>query len=124
VADIDPIARVSSITGVPGRRVSKRDSLLLSATIRRSGDAEEGLLPVRVRNLSSVGLMADYGDVADAGEAVQVTMRGIGTVSGKVAWIKDGRIGVAFDKEVDPQLARKPVAPAPRPVSKPIRPIF
>lgn len=104
------------------RRASERDSLLLTATIRRTGDADGELLPVRVRNLSAIGMMADYSDVAAAGDPVVVTVRGIGSVPGKVAWINRGRIGINFDIEVDPLKARKPVvrqAP-PRPGQRPL----
>ena len=100
------------------RRASSRDSLFLSATIRRVQDPAVDLTPVRVRNLSAIGLMADYLDVAIAGDPVVVTLRGIGAVSGKVAWVKSGRIGINFDVEVDPLKARKPVV---RPAAPPIR---
>lgn len=93
-----------------GRRNSGRDSLFLSAVIRRAGEAEPE--PVRVRNLSAIGLMADYKEVASEGDAVTVTVRGIGSVAGKVAWVRRGRIGVSFDVEVDPLAARKPVSGA------------
>jgi hypothetical protein len=96
----------------PGRRVSARDSLFLAATIQRRTDSEEELVPVRIRNLSAVGLMADYEREAEAGEPVVVTLRGIGKVPGMVAWIRKGRIGVAFDEDVDPLLARRPVGQA------------
>jgi hypothetical protein len=92
-----------------GRRVSARDSLFLAATIRRRTDTDEELVPVRIRNLSAVGLMADYERAAEAGEPVLVTLRGIGVVPGMVAWVRKGRIGVAFDEEVDPLLARRPL---------------
>jgi hypothetical protein len=91
------------------RRSSKRDSLFLSATLRRVQDKATEAVPMRVRNLSAIGIMADYTDVALPGDAVIVTVRGIGSVSGKVAWVKKGRIGVNFDVEVDPMMARKPV---------------
>jgi hypothetical protein len=96
------------------RRTSARDSMLLSATIRRAQDPDAELKPVRVRNLSAIGLMADYSGVAIPGDAVVVTVRGIGKVSGKVAWLKRGRIGITFDIEVDPLMARKPVVPPSR----------
>lgn len=101
-----------------GRRVSARDSMLLAATIRRRSDSEEELVPVRVRNLSAVGLMADYDHEAEVGEPVLITLRGIGKVQGMVAWVRKGRIGVAFDEDVDPLLARRPVGgqAAPDPV--------
>jgi hypothetical protein len=101
-----------------GRRVSARDSMFLAATIRRRTDKEEELVPVRVRNLSAVGLMADYDRDAEPGEPVLVSLRGIGQVPGMVAWIRKGRIGIAFDEDVDPLLARRPVSgqAAPDPV--------
>ncbi|HEX8413272.1 MAG TPA: PilZ domain-containing protein [Sphingomicrobium sp.] len=102
-----------------GRRVSARDSLFLAATIRRRTDSEEELVPVRVRNLSVVGLMADYDREAEVGEPVVVTLRGVGKVPGMVAWVENGRIGVAFDEDVDPLLARRPLSQAaPEPVQR------
>ena len=92
-----------------GRRASPRDSLLLMATIRRVDRPDEEALPARVRNLSEIGLMADHPGEAVIGERVSVELRGIGAVAGKVAWVQEGRIGITFDVEVDPLLARKPV---------------
>jgi hypothetical protein len=92
-----------------GRRALARDSLFLMAAIRRHDEPEEDVVPARVRNLSKVGVMADYHGVADAGETVAITIRGIGEVSGKVAWVRGGRIGVIFDEAVDPKAARKRV---------------
>jgi hypothetical protein len=92
-----------------GRRSKGRDSLFLMATIRKAGEPDREAVPVRVRNLSEIGLMADYLESAEPGEAVSVEVRGIGKVAGKVAWVEDRRIGITFDAEVDPMLARKPV---------------
>ena len=92
-----------------GRRSKGRDSLFLMATIRKASEPDREEMPVRVRNLSEVGLMADYLGTAETGEAVSVEVRGIGKVAGKVAWVEEGRIGITFDAEVDPMLARKPV---------------
>ena len=105
-------------TATTGRRKQSRDSLFLSATVRRETDGDKELVPVRVRNLSGVGLMADYCDVILPGEAVVVTLRGVGSVSGKVARVKKNRVGIAFDVEVNPRLARKPVVSEPQPVQK------
>jgi hypothetical protein len=97
------------------RRTASRDSLFLSAIICRAGESKDEVAPSRVRNLSAIGLMADYDQVAAAGDRVTVTVRGIGSVSGKVAWVKRGRIGVTFDVEVNPLSARRPVVkPAPQ----------
>ena len=92
-----------------GRRTSNRDSLFLSATVRRRSDSEADLIPVRIRNLSAIGVMAEYTHEVAPDEPVIVTVRGIGPVPGKVAWIKRGRSGIAFDAEIDPLLARKHV---------------
>lgn len=123
MADIDPL-NTSANSVDDGRRTAARDSLFLSATIRRRGDTGEESSPVRVRNLSADGMMADYHEASVPGDAVVVTLRGIGSVPGKVAWVGQGRIGIAFDVEVDPKLARKPVTTTPRPLPPPLRPIF
>ena len=39
-----------------------------------------------------------------------IELRGIGEIGGRIAWATDGRIGVAFDQQIDPMRARKPVA--------------
>jgi hypothetical protein len=101
--------------GSTGRRSANRESLFLSATIRRRGDSARTLKPLRVRNLSAIGMMADYTELADEDEPVIVTVRGIGSVGGTVAWVRRGRIGIVFDVEVDPKMARKPVGPQPAP---------
>ncbi len=101
-----------------GRRSKGRDSLFLMATIRRIAEPYVLEIPVRVRNLSEIGLMADYPDIAEEGEPVTVEVRGLGVVTGKVAWVKTGRIGITFDEEVDPMLARKPTGGQAAPDSK------
>lgn len=88
-------------------RNESRDSLFLMADMRVPGTAD--LLQVRVRNLSAGGLMAEFPNGLDQGTPVEFDVRGIGWVHGKVAWAAAGRIGVAFDRQIDPMLARKPV---------------
>jgi hypothetical protein len=39
-----------------------------------------------------------------------VALRNIGWVDGTVAWTQDNRFGIAFVEEIDPKLARAPVA--------------
>lgn len=98
-----------------GQRTGSRDSLLLTAQFRLTGD--DKIAQVRVRNLSSGGLMAEYAAPVDIGTPVEIEVRGVGWVKGRIAWATDGRVGVAFDIEIDPMLARKPVgkrAPAPQ----------
>ncbi len=86
-------------------RNAARDSLFLAATLRI--DTVE--VPVRVRNLSAGGLMAEYNDRVDLGTPVAINVRGVGWTRGQIAWSTDGRIGIAFDQPIDPLLARKPV---------------
>ncbi|MEO5866868.1 MAG: PilZ domain-containing protein [Sphingomonas sp.] len=88
-------------------RQESRDSLFLMAGLRVAGDSPAQ--QVRVRNLSTGGLMADYPAGLPQGVAVEFDVRGIGGISGIVAWSAAGRIGVAFDRDIDPMMARKPV---------------
>ena len=104
------------------QRSTARDSLLLAAMMRHPHLAEP--VKVRVRNLSAGGLMAEYADTISPGASVEIEVRGVGWVSGKVAWSTDGRIGVAFDREINPKDARKPVgqgAHTPTYVKPPLR---
>lgn len=89
-----------------GKRSGARDSLLLTAQFRVDG-ADTGM--VRVRNLSSGGLMAEFTAPIGLRTPVEIEVRGVGWVKGKIAWAAEGRVGVAFDNEIDPKLARKPV---------------
>lgn len=89
-----------------------RDSLLLVAPLKLDSMAVP--VTVRIRNLSSGGLMAEFAGRADIGDAAEVDVRGIGPIAGRVAWVAEGRMGIAFDREIDPKRARKPVAVPPR----------
>ena len=89
------------------QRSTARDSLLLAAQFRVAGGNQ--VEQVRVRNLSSGGLMAEYSSPIGRDTAVEIEVRGVGWVRGRIAWATEGRVGVAFDHEIDPKLARKPV---------------
>ena len=102
----DPLMALSA-EDFTGQRAGARDSLMLTANFRIAERADE---TVRVRNLSSGGMMAEYTAPIERGTIVQVEVRGVGWVSGKIAWATDGRVGVAFDHDIDPLLARKPVS--------------
>lgn len=88
-------------------RVRKRDSLFLAARLTFEG--KDTTHDVRVRNLSEGGLMAEYEPPVAAGVAVTLEMRGLGEMTGRVAWCTRGRLGIAFDHPIDPARARKPV---------------
>ena len=93
------------MTGVETRSVS-RDSLFLLANVRVEQQSEQHR--VRVRNLSDGGMMGEGQIRVKRGNRVEVELRNIGNISGSVAWVQDKRFGIAFDEEVDSQLARKP----------------
>lgn len=116
----DPLNALSA-DDFTGQRAGSRDSLMLAAQFR-IGD--KPATQVRVRNLSSGGLMAEVPQPIDSGTPVEVEVRGVGWVSGRIAWFAEGRVGVAFDREIDPMLARKPVGAgkAAAPATKP--PLF
>ena len=95
------------------QRSDRRDSLLLTATFRVIGESRDE--QVRVRNLSAGGLMIELPDDIEPGTPVEIEVRGIGRIPGKIAWCTVGRAGIAFDKPVDPKKARKPVGRAAKP---------
>jgi hypothetical protein len=118
----DPLTD-SAADDAAAQRNNSRDSLLLVAQFRLFGKSDT--IQVRVRNLSSGGLMAEVPKPIDIGTMVEVDVRGLGWVTGRIAWVAAGRAGVAFDHLIDPQAARKPVVADKRPAKdKPIKPIF
>ena len=84
-----------------------RDSLFLVATLYFPDNGQD--CSAKVRNLSKGGMMAEGPIRTASGDRVEIALRNIGTVTGKVAWVAEGRFGIAFDTEIDPVLARKPV---------------
>jgi len=96
---------LSSGTEHSTQRRGARDNLLFDAQFRV---VDREPVQVRVRNLSAGGLMAEHAEPLARGTVVEVEVRGVGWVSGHIAWCAEGRVGVAFDREIDPQLARKP----------------
>lgn len=98
----------------PHQRSEPRDSMFLNSTIRHLGTGETW--PLRVRNLSSGGLMADCPAALVRGDPVEVELRGVGPQRGKVAWTATSRIGVAFERVIDPTLARRPIGSAQAPI--------
>ncbi len=87
-------------------RAGQRDSLLLMAHMTLDG--ETAPREVRVRNISEGGLMAELPVSAEIGSPVALELRGVGPISGRIAWCTQGRVGVAFDRPIDPKMVRKP----------------
>jgi len=96
----------SQTSGQP-KREDDRDSLFLKANLKFVDGDDCG--EVRIRNLSAGGLMAEAPVHAKRGDKIELELRNIGRVTGYVAWVAQGRFGVAFDHTIDPKLARKPV---------------
>lgn len=88
-------------------RTVERDSLFLMADLVFADGQPEAR--VRVRNLSAGGMMVESDLRLKRGARVAVTLRNIGPVAGVVVWVRSTRIGIAFEEEIDPKLARSEV---------------
>jgi hypothetical protein len=111
--DADDEGAIATQSG-PHQRSEIRDSMFLSATIRNLDSDRSWTL--RVRNISAGGLMADCAEHFKRSDKVELELRGVGLQRGVVAWTSGDRIGVAFDKPINPMLTRKPVGPGRVPV--------
>jgi len=87
-------------------RQQPRDSLFLLAHLRVDGS--ERSLPVKVRNLSPGGMMAEGDAEVMRGSLVSVELRNIGWVDGTVAWKQGNRFGIGFVQDVDPDRVKAP----------------
>ena len=90
------------------QREKSRESIFLGAQIVIEGARVP--ISARVRNISPGGMMVDAQRIYDKGLAVTATIKGIGDVTGRIAWSTSNRCGIAFDELVDPLLARQPVS--------------
>lgn len=52
--------------------------------------------PVTVHNVSAHGVMVEIDARFVPGRPVTVDMAGLGRVSGRVAWVREGHAGIAF----------------------------
>ncbi|HEX8446437.1 MAG TPA: PilZ domain-containing protein [Sphingomonas sp.] len=92
------------------QRIAARDSMFLQARVIRADGSDVAL---RVRNLSAGGMMAESEQPFVKDERVTVELRSVGMVGARIAWINAPRFGVAFDRPIDPKLARKAPAQSP-----------
>ncbi len=95
------------MSNIDTRQVS-RDSLFLLAQLKVDG--REGETRVKVRNLSSGGMMAEGNVAVMRGSLVSVELRNLGWVEGTVAWRQENRFGIAFVNDIDPAVVRAPAA--------------
>lgn len=107
--------------GDNNHRQLSRDSLFLMAELRQHGS--DALHRVKVRNLSSGGMMAEGTLNIARGTVVEVQIRNIGWVEGTIAWVQGNRCGIAFSEDIDPVVARAPVV-AGESTPRFVRPIF
>ncbi|MGN6691524.1 MAG: PilZ domain-containing protein [Sphingopyxis sp.] len=89
-------------------RSADRDSLFMQANLTLPGQAAP--MVVRVRNLSAGGMLAEapFRGVAQ-GAVVEIELRNVGFVPGRIVWVGEGKFGIAFDRPVDPQAVRRQV---------------
>ncbi len=89
-------------------RSADRDSLFMQANLTLPGQAAP--MVVRVRNLSAGGMLAEapVRGVAQ-GAVVEIELRNVGFVPGRIVWVGEGKFGIAFDRPVDPLAVRRQV---------------
>ena len=90
-------------------RDKSRESIFLGAVVHIGDETQSR--NVRVRNISSGGMMIDLPGPQPRGLLVIAEMKGIGDVRGRIVWSTENRAGIAFEKVVDPKLARHTPAP-------------
>jgi hypothetical protein len=113
-AFLDHEANTEAAQDQPPPRNAGRSSIFLGAQLVFPHSTQPA--SVRVRNISPGGMMVDFAVNVPIGEKVVADIKGVGPVYGKVVWVANGRIGIAFDREIDPQQTRvKPVEGAPVP---------
>lgn len=88
-------------------RGADRDSLFMQATLVLPGRPDP--VTVRVRNLSPGGMLAESPVPVAQGATIEVDLRNVGRVPGRVIWAGEGKFGIAFDRSVDPQAVRRQV---------------
>ena len=86
-------------------RGADRDSLFMQAELTLAGRPDR--TTVRVRNLSPGGMLAEAKLAVEPGAAVEVELRNVGAVAGRVIWVGEGKFGIAFDRLVDPYAVRR-----------------
>ena len=111
VTDHKPVEPMTEQERLEQMRSANRDSMFLIGAISRPGG---GQLPIKVRNLSTGGLMAECPSGFINGEAVLIHLARMAAIHGKIAWVAGPRIGVMFDAPIDPKSARRPVQDAPQ----------
>lgn len=79
-------------------RRTRRSHVLMAASIEVDGRT----IPVKLRNLSPQGALVEGLELPVVESAVIFRKKEL-KLSGRVAWLVDGRAGVAFDAKLDPE---------------------
>ncbi len=75
------------------RDEDRSDGAARTATLVYGGDRHV----VDLLNLSSAGAMIRVGAMPEEGDSVVLHLLDQGAVTGQVRWVRDGRVGIAFD---------------------------
>lgn len=78
----------------------RRYAVVLNAQI--IAEALPDPVSIRICNISAGGLMAVVPAHVALGGYVAIVIRHVGKLFGRIVWAQGGRIGVRFDREIDP----------------------
>lgn len=79
------------------RRVERED-VQVSTTLRASGIHSQDIV---VRNISTLGFMADATGKFAIDDRVRIRLPALGTVIARLVWARGGQIGCEFEEEID-----------------------
>ena len=84
-------------SGMITNRKARRSHVLMAASIEAGGTT----ISVKLRNLSAEGALVEGDSLPVAGSALVFQKKEL-RAAGRVAWVADGRAGIAFDTKLDP----------------------
>ncbi len=90
-----------------GKRSTSRDSLFFLGKLKYLDN--QSVHNIRIRNLSPTGMMAECAVLGAIDQSVEIEIKVVGVIAGKIAWITDKRMGIAFDSPIDSKVARLPI---------------
>jgi hypothetical protein len=82
------------------RRADPRDMAVLRVAKLIT---ERGEQLCRIRNIAPGGVMVEVPGTFWAGEPAAIELKSGGKAAGRIAWVENGRIGIAFEEAIDPQ---------------------
>lgn len=103
-----------------GVKRASRESVFLSGQLASEG---EDLGSARIANLSATGALIHVAAGLVPAARVTLTLRNIGEVEGTVVRVHGNKVAIKFDTNIDPSLARRPVAAQPNALPDFLRPI-